>query len=151
MTWNEPQFKRACTLQYLNKQPTPYLYLFSQSTVHNFKCYLSSKKGTMTWPEIRKIRPVLLKPSSKAPTAAAWCQSHEMGLGITEKMRLFVQLLLTNCRNIPSLQIILLTVCWSSLCSQCSLNNYSHCTWNKLSEIMSVKPLCEWWNKMNAV
>ena len=68
-----------------------------------------------------------------------------------EKMPLFVLLFLPVCCNIPSLPIILLTCCREPLCSQRSLNNYSHCTWNKLSQIMSVKLLCEWWNKMNAV
>lgn len=62
-----------------------------------------------------------------------------------------IQLFLPVCYNIPSLSIILLMCCREPLCSQRSLNNYSHCTWNKLSQIMSVKPLCEWWNKMNAV
>lgn len=54
-------------------------------------------------------------------------------------MSLFVQLLLVICCHIVSLPAMLLTFCWYSLFSQCSLNNYSHCTWNKLSQILSVK------------
>lgn len=54
-------------------------------------------------------------------------------------MSLFVQLLLVICCHIVSLPVMLLTFCWYSLFSQCSLNNYSHCTWNKLSQILSVK------------
>lgn len=58
---------------------------------------------------------------------------------IPSPVSLFVQLLLVICCHIVSLPVMLLTFCWYSLFSQCSLNNYSHCTWNKLSQILSVK------------
>lgn len=60
-------------------------------------------------------------------------------LTIPSPVSLFVQLLLVICCHIVSLPVMLLTFCWYSLFSQCSLNNYSHCTWNKLSQILSVK------------